>query len=299
MPGLYPNVRQDAAACGVLIAIYLASAIAHQVNFQVNRRRGHRFYMSWAMFGFGMARVATLVLRLAWACRPDHARLAIAAQIFTNVGILVIYVVDLLLALRVFRALHPRLGWKPILDKSIKLAYVALAVAICLVIGFVIASFYTLNPEVQTASLWATRSGILVLLLFNLIAPILYLLCLFMPPSPDAENFGKGSMKAKLVILGVALFFTLFIAGFRTGVSWSDARPLADPAWYDTRAAFYVIELGFEIIITCMFLFTRFEQRFWIPNGSKGPGDYSRVVVDEDGHQQSSKTEYSKADSVL
>lgn len=69
MPGLHPNVSQDVAACAVFVAIYLASAIAHQTLFQLNRRKGHYFPMSWAMFGFGMARVGTMVLRLAWATR--------------------------------------------------------------------------------------------------------------------------------------------------------------------------------------------------------------------------------------
>lgn len=231
--------------------------------------------MSWALFGFGMARVATLALRIAWACKPEDASLTIAAEIFTNVGIVIIYVVVLLLALRTFRALHPELGWKTWLDTSIKVSHAGLGVAIVLVVSFTVNSFYTLNPELQTASRWIQRASILYMLVYNMTALVLFLLCLLLPRSQKAENFGTGSMRTKLLILGLSIFFNLFIAGFRMGTSWVDARPLSNPAWYDSRAAFYVIELFFEIIITYLLLLTRFDKRFWVPNGSSKPGDFS------------------------
>ena len=79
------------------------------------------------------------------------------------------------------------------------------------------------------------------------------------------------------MILGVALFFALFIAGFRCGTAWAPARPASDPAWYDSKAVFYVVLFTFEIVVVYLFLFTRFDRRFWIPDGSKKPGDYSRL----------------------
>jgi hypothetical protein len=85
-----------------------------------------------------------------------------------------------------------------------------------------------------------------------------------------------GSMGSKLIILGVAVFFCLFIVSFRTSVAWSGPRPASSPAWYDTKAAFYVILFGFEIIVLYLLLLTRFDKRFWVPNGSNKPDDYSR-----------------------
>lgn len=237
--------------------------------------------MSWAMFGFCMSRVGTFVLRIASATRPGNVRLAIAALIFSNTGVLVIYIVVLLLALRVFRATHPALGWNRSLGKALPIAYGLLLGAILLVIAFTILSFYTLNPTLRTVALWVQRAAILYLLIFNIMSLVLLLLSSLLPRAPDNENFGTGSMDSKLIILGIAVFFSNFIAAFRTGTSWAAARPASNPAWYDSKAAFYVILFGFEIIINYMFLFTRFDKRFWVPNGSNKPGDYSQFGLDD------------------
>ena len=236
--------------------------------------------MSWAMFGFCMSRVGTHVLRLALATRPNNARLYIAALIFTNIGVLVIYMVLLLLTLRVFRATHPKLGWNRPLGKTFTVSYFLLLGALLLVIAFTILSFYTLNPTLRTVALWIQRAAILYLMIFNVMSLVLLLLSLLLPRAPDNENFGTGSMGSKLIVLGVALFFCIFIAGFRTGTAWSAARPASNPAWYDSKAAFYVILFGFEIIIVYLFLFTRFDRMFWVPNGSHKPGDYSQTDFD-------------------
>lgn len=117
--------------------------------------------------------------------------------------------------------------------------------------------------------------------LFNFMSLLLLLLSLLLPRAPDNENFGIGSMGSKLIILGVAVFFIVFIAGLRTAASWSAPRLASNPAWYQSKAAFYVIFLGFEIIIVYWFLFTRIDRRFWVPNGSNKPGDYSQVEHDD------------------
>ena len=237
--------------------------------------------MSWVMFGFCMARVATMVLRIAWTTRETKAGLAIAANIFLNVGVVLIYIVLLVLALRVFRATHPSLGWNNIFRKTLRVAYCLLGCALILIISFTILTFYTLNPKLRNVSLWITRASILYFLIINLVTVVLLLLSWLLPRASDSETFGTGSMQSKLIIVAVGEFFSLFIAGFRMGVGWSNARPASDSPWYDGKAPFYVIEFGFEIIVLYLLLLSRFEKRFWVPNGSKKPGDYSRI--DKDG----------------
>lgn len=109
---------------------------------------------------------------------------------------------------------------------------------------------------------------------------VLLLLSLLLPPALDNENFGTGSMGSKLSILGVAVFFSIFIASFRTGTVWAAARPALNPAWYDSKVAFYMILFGFEIIIVYLFPPARVDRRLWIPNGSNKPGDFSRINLD-------------------
>lgn len=275
-----PTVKEDIAPCAVLLFLYIVGAIAHQTIHQRNRRKHHKFYMSWAMFGFCMARVGTCVLRIAWATRPRNARLAVAAGIFTNIGVLVLYLVLLLIAQRMFRATHPKLGWNRPLGQVLQVAYGLLLVALLLSIAFTVLSFYTLNPTLRSAALWIQKGAIIYMMVFNVTTLVLLLLCVLLPRAPDHENFGTGSMRAKMINLGVAIFFTIFIAGFRTGTAWSSPRLATNPGWYQTKAAFYVIIFGFEIIVIYQFIFTRFDQMFWVPNGSSKPGDYSQADLD-------------------
>lgn len=227
------------------------------------------------MFGFCMARIVSCVLRIAWTTRIENARLAIAASIFLNLGVMIVYAVVLVLASRILRATQPRIGWNPTLRKAIKISYIGIVVVVVLLLSFIIASVETLNQEVRTASLWIQRASNLYLLLLNCIAPIFLLFSCLLPTDPEAENFGSCSMRRKKIILGVASFFSLFISGFRCGTIWAAPRPASDPAWYDHRALFYIVLLGFEIVVIYLFIFTRFDQKFWVPNGSQGPGDYS------------------------
>jgi hypothetical protein len=53
-------------------------------------------------------------------------------------------------------------------------------------------------------------------------------------------------------------------------------RPAADPAWYDSKACFYVFNFGVEIIVVALYIVLRVDKRFHVPDGSKAPGDYSR-----------------------
>ena len=281
MIGGRPTVREDIPVSAVLLFLYVVGAVSNQSMFQMNRRKAHRFYMSWAMFGFCMARVATMVLRIAWTTRPNNARLAIAAGIFTNIGVLVIYIILLLLVMRVFRATHPRLGWNKHLGRTVLVSYFGLGGALLLTIGFTILTFYTLDPTLRTAALWVQRAAILYILIFNLVTTTLLLLSWLLPRASNSDNFGTGSMESKMRILGVAVFFSVFIAGFRMGLSWSPTRLASNAPWYDSKAAFYVIEFGFEIFILYWLLAARFDRRYYVPNNSHKAGDYFQFDFEE------------------
>ncbi|THY69742.1 hypothetical protein D6C86_08837 [Aureobasidium pullulans] len=283
-----PTVHQDIPAIAVFLVLYLVGAISNMTIFQKNRRRGHKFLASWGMFGFCMARILSCVLRIVWTTKPHNVRLAIAAAIFLNLGVMVVYAVVLVLASRILRATQPSIGWNPVLRKAVKVSYAGIVVVVILVLSFTIANTETLDRTVRTVALWVQRGSNLYLLLLNCITPIFLLLSCLLPKDPESENFGSGSMASKEIILGVASFFCLFISGFRCGVLWATPRPASNPAWYDHKVMLYLVELGFEVVIIYLFLFTRFDKKFWVPNGSTKAGDYSErneevhTVVDKE-----------------
>ncbi|KAL2064624.1 hypothetical protein VTL71DRAFT_3761 [Oculimacula yallundae] len=274
MLGGHPTVSLDIPICAVLLALYVLGAIGNMTIYQINRRRGHKFLMSWAMFGFCMARNATFSLRIAWATQPNNGRIVIASQIFSAAGVLVAYIVVLLLSLRIFRATHPELGWNKGIRIGCKVLYAALFVAFVLTISFTIESFYTLDMHMKNVALWVTRASSLVMLLFNLASLIILCLSIFLPRTSPPENFGTGSLQKKTAILSTMMFFVLFIIGFRFGTAWTDARPASKPAWFDSKPAFYIIEFVLELVVIYTLLLIRFDRIFWVPNGSAKAGDY-------------------------
>lgn len=268
-----PTIDEDIPALSVFVFLYLIGAIAHQIIFQLNRRKGHKFLPSLFMFVFCMARIVTCIMRIVWATRPTSVRIAIAAQIFTNLGVLIVYVVVFVLSQRLLRMTHPRVGWSRALSIADIIIYVFLGVAIVLVIAFTVLSFYTLNTKLLSAASWIQRAGVTYILLFNVVTLIVWSSSLC--PTTTIDVPGTGSLRSKQVILGSAVLLLNLIAGFRAGTTWEAARPASDPAWYDSRAAFYMFNFACEIVVVYMLFSTRFDHRFWVPNGSKGPSDYT------------------------
>jgi hypothetical protein len=274
--GGLPTVDQDVPPTAVFLFLYIGGAVANMTIFQRNNRKGHKFIKSAAMFGFCMSRIVTCIMRIVWATRPTNARIAIAAQIFTNAGVLVVYIVAFILATRILRATQPRLGWSPILRQGSKVLYFLLFCSLVLTISFTIETFYTLDMAIRIDAMWIQRAAITYMLVFNLLSVTMLVLSAVLPLTAESENFGTGSMKTKQIILGVVLFLAVFISGFRAGTTWETARPISDPAWYHHKACFYIFNFTFEIVIIYLLALTRFDQRFWVPNGSNAPGHYSQ-----------------------
>ncbi|KIX94586.1 uncharacterized protein Z520_09632 [Fonsecaea multimorphosa CBS 102226] len=285
--GGLPSVTTDIPTDAVFIFLYVCFAATNMTIFQLNRRKHHKFIPSALLFGFCMARIATNCLRIAWATSPHNVRLAIAAQIFVNAGILIIYIINLILAQRILRASQPRIGWNPILRAAYKFLYVDIGIALIMVITSVVLSAYTLSPHTKSVCRDIQLAAITYLLVFTCLPVVHTALAVFLPRSPDAENFGKGGMKSKLVIVTSSACLCMLIAGFKAGITWEPPRPVTNPPWYDSKACFYVFNFALEIILLCILTFTRIDKRFFIPDGSTKAGDYSRLS--DEGEQ---KTEH-------
>jgi hypothetical protein len=290
MGGL-PSIIPDIPICAVFIALYIGFAVINMTIFQINRRRAHKFLLSAMMFGFSMARIVTLVLRIAWANRQHNVRLAIAANIFVNAGILLMYIINLILAQRILRAKHPHVGWHPVLRVGCKILYALIIGALVMVITATVVSMYTLNMHTRSQCRDVQLAAMTYLLAFTCLAPLHVLVAFLLPQSQQEERFGQGTMRSKAAIVTLSSVLCIIVAGFKTGVNWSPARPLNHPAWYHSKASFYVFNFVLEIFILSLLTFSRIDRRFHIPNGSTRPGDYSRLAVQSDKEAEKDESE--------
>lgn len=273
--------------------------------FQTNKRKGHKFLPSVMMFGFCMARVLTLVLRIAWACYPHSVSTAIAANILVNAGILIVYILNLLFASRILRALQPTLGWHRALGVLYKALYAVIGCALVLVIVLTVMSSYTLDQKIHTEALWIQRGAITYMLVFTLVPAVLLSLALGLPKHSNEETFGHGSMRPKIIVLAVGICLTVTIAGFRAGSLWMPPRPVEDPAWYQSRAAFYCFNFMLEIFILALYVPSRIDKRFHVHDGSSKRRTYKKPVEEqqsdheEEQQQHDDEKELQKRDSGL
>lgn len=256
-------------------------------TFITNQRRGIKFFISWMLNALCLIRIITCAVRISWARDPRSSTLAIVAQVFNSAGILIIYIVNIVFAQRILRARNPAIGWNPILSNLLKIFYVLIFGTLIMGIVSLVLSINTTN----THTLQAIRDVSLAIVTFITVitmVPILFLAIACLVRSSDGEEtFGTGSMASKILIVTISSCIAAIIAGFKTGTVWEPVRPSTNPAWYHSKAAFYCFNFMLEIIIVALFIISRVDKRFHVPNGCKRAGDYSRKasILTEEGKQ--------------
>jgi len=275
--GGLPTVSVDVPALAVLLAIYIGFAVTNMTIFQRNRKRNHMFRPSALLFGFCMARIATCVLRIAWSTRHTNVRLAIAAGIFINAGILILYLINLALAHRVFKAKRPQFRFHNALDRAVIGLYVLIVVALIMVITATVLSFYTLNTKTRQTARDIQLAAITYLLVITVL-PFPMLAAAFLTKKGHYEaELGKGSMQTKTIIIMTSSALCMLIAGFKAGTAWENPRPIDHPAWYHSKAAFYVFNFTLEILALATLTLSRIDKQFYIPKADKDVENGSRT----------------------
>ena len=281
--------------------------------FQLNLRRGHKFIFSVLLFGFSMARISALVMRLVWSTHPTDASIAIAANVFNAAGVLLLFLVNLMFAQRVLRAYHPAVGWQQPVRWAFRALYGSVVALLIMVVTASVYLVFTLDPvargQVRNVQLFA---GVYLAVLAFLPIPIVLVSRLAASgwrlrgrraaaaanntadeeanSNDDGEKshqntrknaglvkdkFGSGRFRVKIALLLTSSALLSLGAAFRAGIAFVP-RPITDPAWYHHRAAYYCFNYVLELIVVYMYGIARFDRRFHVPNGSSGPGDYSK-----------------------
>ncbi|KAK5169135.1 uncharacterized protein LTR77_006444 [Saxophila tyrrhenica] len=207
---------------------------------------------------------------------PHAASTALAASIFVNAGILIVYIINLLFAQRILRALQPKIGWSRALSIAFKILYGLIAISLLLIIVFIVYGSYTLGPSFHNAQLWVLRAITLYLLIFVALPLVIVPLAILLPRPNNAEHFGEGSMNLKAAIVMTSAALCTILAGFRAGTTWEPARPISNPAWYHSKAAFYGFNFTIEILVLSLYTYaTRPDKHFHVPNGSSKRRSYA------------------------
>jgi len=283
--GGVPTAIPDAPVLAVFLVLFILGAIANMTILQLNLRRSHKFLASGALFGFCMARTVTCVMRVVWLTRPTSVPIAIAANVFVNAGIVIIIIINLIFTLRILRAQHPDLGWHRT-AKWVFGAYLAsIVLNLAMLITSIVQQVYTLDRHIRDIDhdlqvVGATYNTVAAFLPIPLVA-----LSALAPRTNGrpTEKFGSGRFRTKLNIILLSSALLTLGAAFRAGTSYV-VRPRSDPAWYHSKACFYVFNFTLEVIVVFLYVTARVDRRFHVPDGSNGPGEYARGPVSAEKH---------------
>ncbi|ETS83798.1 hypothetical protein PFICI_05674 [Pestalotiopsis fici W106-1] len=225
------------------------------------------------MFAFSLIRALALLLRIAQAGYPTNGRLAIAASVLTMAGTILVFIINLFFAQRILRGYHPNFGWSKPARIVFRFLVASVVISLLMVIISTVQSFFTLDEGTRMRSHKVQLFGGTYMAVLAFLPIPIVVLAAILPRKYVIEKFGSGSWRAKLfIVLFVAAIESLG-AGFRAGTNFVP-RPMNDPAWYDSRAAYYVFNFVFDLIVTYLYLLSGFHRRFHVPNGANGPGSY-------------------------
>jgi len=250
------------------MTLYLGFFATNFTLFRLNARRGHKFIISFFLAWYCMTRVLACTLRIVWATRPHDVSVGIAANIFAGLGVLLVYIFNLLFAQRILRALHPAIGWHPMVRALYKAKYALLICTVVLLVSMTVLEFYTLDRHTLSVCAWVLRGAIVFIFVLAASPLVVLAICFTVPVSQEVHHFGEGSMVSRVCALLLTTIFCTIIAGFKVGTGWSTPRPATDPAWYDSKACFYIFNFTFEILTLSVFLLSRVDKRFHVPDGS-------------------------------
>ncbi|PQK14570.1 hypothetical protein BB8028_0005g01010 [Beauveria bassiana] len=256
-PGGIPTPDEDVFVTVIFLVLFGLGAFTHISIFRANAKRGHKFLLSDLMFDFCMVRVLTCIFRIVWAFSSPRG-VVLAAIIFQNGGAAVIFAVNLFLAQRLVRSMHPAFGWRPAFSYfSLFLIFSVPAAIIMNIIATAFSFFSVGKPTRLEASEGVLRVGASWNMML-VVMPLLWVFLASATANTSPEPFGIGNMARK----GSLLVFT-------NPVAVEAMSPLF------TKGAFYTTGFMLEILTVAAYAFFRIDLTFHIPNGASGPGAYS------------------------
>lgn len=108
--GDFPENSVDRAPCILFLILFAIIAGGHLVIFIRNVIRGHQFYLSLGLAFYALCRIIGFGLRLGWANNVLNIKMGIASVVFNQIPVLLLNVMTMFMAHRVFTWRHPQLG---------------------------------------------------------------------------------------------------------------------------------------------------------------------------------------------
>ncbi|KAM0276612.1 hypothetical protein ACHAQH_006569 [Verticillium albo-atrum] len=190
----------------------------------------------------------------------------------------VLFAVNIFFTQRIVRSIQPFVGWHPVFSKGALFLLLSVPAVIILNVVSLIISFFSVGNSDRLAmtgkALLAGSSWIVWLS----VVPLVFIAPALVAPGPPPEQFGIGPLRIKV---GMVFFSSLVLATgavIRLYTADNPERPGTSNPLFG-RAVFYTTGFLLEIMVVYLYAFARIDLLFHVPNGSSGPGDYSKGSI--------------------
>lgn len=236
-----------------------------------------------------MSRILTSILRIASVSVPQNVQLALAAQVFVAAGVIILFIINLVFAMRLVRATHRTFGWNPAFGIAFKALFILIGATLIVLVTATIQSSYTTDAQTKGHDRSMQLFGSTVLALVATLPLPMVVFTLLIPYSP-LDEFGTGRTRTKVFVLLISTTLLSIGAWYRCGAASQDPVPRTQPLpGYLGKGPFYIFNFLFEFQTVMMYAILRVDQRWHIPNGAKGPGSYSKPSRPSDVEMQNSR----------
>ncbi|KAK3690410.1 hypothetical protein B0T22DRAFT_515784 [Podospora appendiculata] len=257
--GGIPEVKVDAPISAVFILLFLLAALFMLTAIHADHVRTERHPISILLVVFCALRITALAIRIAWATQLTNLNLAIAGNVFTLTGVVILYVVNLLLTRRLLAEHVPH----PAATRR-AFAFLIFCVAACLImaVSATVDTFFTTKDNVLRSARDVQLCASTILLALTVVPIPAVVAVFFVYRRPGAVAGGEETRfraRCRLIVI-TALLLTLE-AGFRCGTAF-DARPLGQAAWFHHKACLYCLNFLVELLVVYQIVFARLDGRF-------------------------------------
>jgi hypothetical protein len=236
-----------------------------------------------------MSRVVTSILRIVSVSNAQDVRLALAAQIFVAAGVLILFFINIIFAMRLVRSTHRSVGWHPAFGVAFKVLFLIIGVTLIVVISATVQGSYTLDAQTRVTDRALQIYGSTILAIVATLPLLMTALTLMIPYSP-LDEFGTGRLRTKVITLLISTTLLSIGAWYRCGITFQTPVPRTQPLPRSLgKGPFYILNFLFEFQTVIMYAILRVDQRWHIPNGAKGPGSYSKPQQLSDLEMQNSR----------
>jgi hypothetical protein len=283
--GGIPTPDLDVPVTAVFLILFILGAATHLTLHELNGKRGHKFHLSDLVFDFCMVRVVSCTMRIVWSFRLDNFSIVLAALIFENAGVVVLFAVNIVLTQRILRAIHPNFGWHSVVSKVVFGLLASVPAIICWNIGALTAGFFTQDSKKASVYHSFVLFGACYTTFLSTIPIWVVGLAGAIPSPTKIERFGIRRFRYKVILLlfSAAILFAGALLRLLAGIY---GHPTVSPGTIDSKSVFYATGFMLEIIVVISYAVFRFDLLFHIPDGCTGPGDYSRKESDEEEFSQ-------------